>query len=61
MRLEGASAEVNNVLGARCVDSLVPLRALESIGRTRSLDDETIAKRETFRRLLDLAGVAADR
>ena len=43
------------------MDSLLPLRALESIGRTRSLDDETIAKRETFRRLLDLAGVAADR
>ena len=35
--------------------------ALESIGRTRGLDDEAIAKREAFRRLLDLAGQPAER
>jgi hypothetical protein len=39
----------------------VALEALERIGRIGGLDDEVIAKREAFRRLLDLAGQPADR
>jgi hypothetical protein len=39
----------------------VALEALKAIGRTRGLDDEAIAKREAFTRLLDLAGQPADR
>jgi hypothetical protein len=34
----------------------VALEALETIGQTSGLDDEVIAKREAFMRLLDLAG-----
>jgi hypothetical protein len=38
----------------------VALEALEAIGRRRGLDDEAIAKREAFRRLLDLARQPAE-
>jgi hypothetical protein len=37
----------------------VALEALETIGRTRGLNDELIAKREAFMMLLDLAGQPA--
>jgi len=37
----------------------VALEALETIGRTRGLNDEVIAKREAFMMLLDLAGQPA--
>jgi hypothetical protein len=38
----------------------VAMEALETIGRTRGLDDEVIAKREAFMRLLDLAWQPAE-
>jgi hypothetical protein len=37
----------------------VALEALETIGRTRGLNDEVNAKREAFMTLLDLAGQPA--